>query len=778
MSAERIYEKLEEARAAEAERQSNADEIYKSLQGNERIGVAADVKGNDFQPDVYASNSLRWSLARGDNWEEKNLRLKKVYPEGELSTIPQSIMLGLQEDVMIFRESPQAQWKFVEPQGMDRFDVPEALAGSTEAIVAEGAMALATRGASFLQTLGSHILAAMGGEAVEQIEQSVADVQAQSGGEIAGEIGTEGAFSAGGTTLTAPMRGMVNFVRGAGVLKIGDEGVEAIQAANRIEPGLGNKFTPGMTSDHPAIRTAEKQAASVSAIIKRHHDKLIKTIDNAVKNIHSPSLIRDAMDKTIDGIAEFNNMFLRQLKRLKPTKVGTVRASRSGEAFQRGVEEYSRASRDQVTGLYNAAKGIETPDFDFQPVFNLSSDLARGAKGKLNRAVADQINELRKIKGPIELSPDPVTGEARFLSVTDQIRNVRSELWALKTPDLGAVPSRANAQANDLFVAVSDMLGNPKNTDPMFVQAWAVANKAARERFITLEKAPIIAAAKSQNPIDLVKTYLAPGQAPHLLAIRETISPGSWKKFIDAAYGKLLADPANLLDNLKKFDQETLDVFMPRAAQKEFREIGKQLQRVGRLGVEETAELQVTNRNFIDSIVDSATPRDARTIRMAQARTRTDRAWRDSWRAAIVDWAWDGIVVHGKTGLSINGELLAGRVAKLKKNGMWKTLSGRERKLLTDINAVTNAFRSTADAGTAILGATVTAGVMRFETSAILSMLRYGFVGRFYASDFGRRVLVGTGKKNADPATLKTFAASLSRMTVPEDISKLQEDAE
>ena len=132
----------------------------------------------------------------------------------------------------------------------------------------------------------------------------------------------------------------------------------------------------------------------------------------------------------------------------------------------------------------------------------------------------------------------------------------------------------------------------------------------------------------------------------------------------------------------------------------------------------------------------SSKPRDARTIRLAQARARTDRAWRDSWRSAVVDWAWDGIVIHGKRGLTINGELLASRVAQLKKNGMWKTLGTRQRRLLTDIDMVTNAFRSTADAGTAILGATVTAGVMRFETSAILSMLRYGFVGRFYASDF------------------------------------------
>jgi hypothetical protein len=353
---------------------------------------------------------------------------------------------------------------------------------------------------------------------------------------------------------------------------------------------------------------------------------------------------------------------------------------------------------------------------------------------------------------------------------------VRSELWALKQPDLGSVANRANAQANDLFHGVNKMLDNPVNADPLFKESWAIASKVARDRFITLEKAPIIAAAKSQNPIDLVKTYLAPGQAPHLLTIRNTISNRNWKKFTDAAYAELMADPANLLKNLKKFDQETLDVFMPRAAQREFRRIGVELERIGRLGVEETAELQVTNRNFIDSIVSDATPRNAATIKSAQMKARGNKEWGDSWRAGIVDWAWDGIVIRGKTGLSVDANLLERRVKLLKKNGMWETLGAREKQLLTDIPVVTKAFQATADAGTAILGATVTAGVMRFQMSAILSMLRYGLVGRFYTSNFGRKVLIGTGKANADPATLKAFGASLSRMSTPVDISMPSEE--
>jgi hypothetical protein len=776
VSAERIYQQLTDAQEAQTKRESSAESIYKSLHGDERIKLAEDIKGNDFQPGVYASRGLRWSLARGDTWEEKEKRLKKKYPEGELSTIPQSVMLGLEEDVMIFRESPQTQWKFVEPQGLDAFDIPEALAGSAEAIIGETGMALATRGASFLQTIGAQILAAMGGEAVEQATQSITGVQSQTAGGVSREIGTEGVYSAGGTLIASPMRGAVNIARGAGVLKIGEEGIETFAAANRLEPGFGRHLTPGGVSDHPAIRTAEKQAASVSSIVARYHNTLIKRIDNIVKNMHSPGLIKNAMNDTLDGISAFNRRFLNQLKKLKPTKVGTVRASRSGEALKRGVEEYSRSSHKQVHGLYEAAKKIESPDFDFQPVYDLASDLSKGSKGKLDKKVADQINELRKIKGPIELSPDPVTGEARFLSVTDQIRNVRSELWALKQPDLGSVANRANTQANDLFHAINKMMDNPVNADPLFKEAWAVANKAARERFTTLELAPIVAAAKAQNPIDLVKTYLSPGQAPHLLAIRNTISTRNWRKFTDAAYADLLGDPPNLLKNLDAFDQETLDVFMPRAVQKEFRNIGREFQRIGRLGVEETAELQVTNRNFIDSLMTDATPRNAATINAAQMKGRGNRAWRDSWRAGIVDWAWDGIVIHGKSGLSVNDQLLKNRVKLLKKNGMWDTLGSREQQLLTDIPMVTRAFSSTADAGTAIMGATVTAGVMRVKASAILSMLRYGLVGRFYTSNAGRFILIGTGKMNADPAFLKAFSASLSRMSAPEDISTLQEN--
>ncbi|KKK90645.1 hypothetical protein LCGC14_2720940, partial [marine sediment metagenome] len=216
--------------------------------------VAAEVFRSNFDPDNFASSGIRISLSRGDNLQEKRLRIKKFFPDGDVRVMGKSLMTGLKKDTLLFRESPQAQWKMVEPSGLDLTDIGELIAPSAESIALETGAALLTGGGSIPATVGRQALGAFAGEAIEQGIQSVRGVQAQSVGEILLEPTIEGVFSAGGGFVVSPFVATGNILGGRGALQIGEEGLETLKAAKRIDPGLADKLTPGLVTDNPALQ--------------------------------------------------------------------------------------------------------------------------------------------------------------------------------------------------------------------------------------------------------------------------------------------------------------------------------------------------------------------------------------------------------------------------------------------------------------------------------------------------------------------------------------------
>lgn len=733
------------------------DEVLKGHQA-----AAAQLLEANFEPGVYAPASLRWSLARGDNLKEKTLRLQKKYPQGELDTLKQSMVMGFEDDVLIWRESPQAQWKAVEPQGFDKFDIIEAIAPSAESIAGETAMAIGSSGASVPLTVARQVLGAIAGEAFEQGTQAVRGLQDQSLAEVTMEVGQEGLWSGIGGYAASPFVAAYNIARGAGALRVGEEGLDVLRAAREIDPKLAEKMTPGLVSDNPAIQTSEQQAAALLPGLGRRYRELISMVDSAVKT-QSQGRAGQAMGRVVEGLKDFGDQFLRRLR------VTGTRASEGGKAIQAGINQYSQQSRIITSALYNRARAIQEPQFDLNPVLNLANDLRIGAKGQLDPAVEAQIKELENISGPITLSRGDV------LSVTDQIRNVRTELWSLKHVEPGSVANQKTGQANDLYRAITNTLENPSNTDQAFRSAWRTANDAAAERFAKLEAAPIVASARSAAPSELVRTYLRPYNPENLLTIRNTVPADKWNLFVDAAYSEMLRNPADLSKTIKAFDQETLDVFMPRADQEAFRRVGRELDRINSIGVEEIAERQVKNRNFIDTLITGAEPRDAQTLIRAMNNT-NNRAMRQSVRAAIIEWAWDGVIEETKAGLKINRGVIVSNVNQLKKSGLWSILSTQDRRLVSNVKTVSLAFERVADAGTSILAASAVQGVKEMKASAIMTFVRNEIMAQFYMSSLGRKMLIGSGLPNSRGAMIRAVGGALAQTSQPEDISELIKD--
>lgn len=725
--------------------------------------TAGEILKNQFDPDNFASTSIRLSLSRGDTLEEKNLRIKEFFPDGEVKVLPKSLGLGLKDDVLIFRESPEQSFKMVEPEGFDLTDIGEAIAPSAEAIVGETALALATRGGSIPGLVGRMAGGAAGGEGIEQASQSLQGLQSQSPAQIGGEIATEGALSAAGGFAASPLVATGNILRGRGALQTGPSGMETIRAAEALDPQIAKDITPGLITDNPAMQLSERQAAALLPGLQRRYRELTESLDNAVKSQIDSKSMGFVVDRVTQSLRDLSNTFINQVKKADSPM------SKGGEALQQGIREYDEGARTVVNQLYDAARQVEEPQFDISPIATLADDLRAGTKGSIDPKVSALLDQAAEIAGPI------TTPSGKTVSVTDQLRNIRTDAFALKTPPLGQPANQAMGQANDLFKAINEVLDNPQNANPQFKDLWSKANKSAGERLRTLDKAAVVQSIKSENPAELVSRFVQPGQVGNLKTLRETVSKERWQEFVDSAYSDLLSDPSQLSSRLKAFDQETLDVFMPRADQEAWKRIGSEMDRIHAVGAENLAERQITNRNFIDSLVSSAEPRDTQTLIRAFNNT-NDKGARDSIRASIIDWAWNDIVGKTPRGLKVDRSTLKSRIDTLKRNGMWRLLPNEMRSVLGNAETVSRAFERVIDAGTSIQAAEAVKGIGRLESGAIRSFIQSGVISHFYLSDAGRRILIGRGIPNSRGEALRLISAALLQTAPPEDISKLEQE--
>jgi hypothetical protein len=716
----------------------------------------------DFDPENTAGPLLRLYLARGDNLQEKQKRLKKSYPDGDLKFMPESLVLGFDEDTLVWRENKQSQWKLIEPEGFDWMDIPEAIAPSAESIAAETAIAIGTGGGSVPATVGRQVVAAFAGEALEQAGQSITGTQAQTIPEILLEPTLEGGYSAIGGFAASPFVAIGNIAKGRGALRVGDEGLETIRAAEAIDPNLAKGLTPALVSDNPALILSERQSAALLPGMKRRYRALVDLLDKSMRGQVNRQDLSKAITSVHAGLAAYSNSFLKKVS----APFGPM--SKGGKALQEGLQEYDAAATANIKGLYEAARAIEEPQFNMTPMLDLAADLRKGSKGKIDASVDAVINDIAAIKGPLELS------DGRYLSVTDQLRNARTQLFALKHVKPGEVANQTTGQASDLYRAINKTIKEPENVSVEFLEAWAKANDSASTRFKVLEQAPIIAIAKSQNPADLVRTYAVPGQVDNLLAIRSTVSKKHWDDFTGSFYADLVSDPSRASSRLAAFDQETIDVLIPKADQKVWDSVVTELKRISSVSADDIAETQVNNKHFIDGLISGANPRKAKVLLKASGRAK-DSQMRQSLRAGILEWAWDGIVKKERSGLSINKDALADNIKTLKRSGMWRLLSESDKKIIGNAEIVSRAFNAVVDAGTSIQAASAVHGVKSLEATAIKTFIQNELVAQFYLSSMGRKMLIGSGLPNSNGQMLRLFAGALTQISVPEDVSKLDD---
>ena len=199
------------------------------------------------------------------------------------------------------------------------------------------------------------------------------------------------------------------------------------------------------------------------------------------------------------------------------------------------------------------------------------------------------------------------------------------------------------------------------------------------------------------------------------------------------------------------------------------------MDRIGSVGADEIARVQVKNRTFIDTLINKTKPRDAYTIIRSMNNT-NNKATRESFRAAVVEWAWDGIVEPTKSGLKANAGVLKSRIKSLKKSGIWSVLSSEERRIIGNAQIVSRAFQRVSDAGVSIQAAEAAKNITRLQAGAIATFVQYGIVSRLYLSNMGRRMLIGGGLPNSNAAMLRVLGGALAQTSQTEDLNALIEE--
>ena len=722
--------------------------------------VVGEILQNEFDPDQTAPMGMRWSLARGDTMEEKQARLKKFHENGELRVLGKSGVAGLPTDVLIWRESPEQKWKMVEPEGFDAFDIPEAVAGSAEAIGGEAIMAIGSRGASIPSMVARQGIGSFFGEGIEQAGQVASGTQLQDFSGAVGEMSKEGAASLIGGFGASPVVAAKNALTGRGVLQVGDQGIEALAAARRLDPkGLADKMTPGTVTDNPAIRLQEAQAGALLPGMQRRYRELTDRLNNIVKSKIDVDLLGQAMNRVNQSVSNLSRTFLEQ--------VGDPRSpmGRGGRALKQGIKEYDEGAKALVDDMYGLARSLEEPRFDMSELANFASDMRKGKFGPVDPAAEKMLVQLEAISGPVPLSNGT-------LSVMDQLKSVRTEAFAMKNPGLGNAAGQKEGQAAAIFRYINGVMDEPLNANPAFKRAWKEAGIQAKQRFDTLEKAAVIDVQRSASESELARKFAAPGQVDFLADLRLTAPKQYWDEFTDSFKSDLLVDPSKLSGKLKAFDQETIDVLLTRKEQELFRKLGTEFDRIAKLGVDQMAERQVSNKQFVAKLIKTADPRDTQMIMRAINNT-NDKAARDSLRAAILDWTWDGIVGETEMGLKVSRTLLKDRLKNLEDSGLMRMLPAETRKMLVDVDIVARQFERVMDAGTSIRAAEAAGGITRLKASAIYAFVQSGLVSHLYLSDFGRRLLIGKGVPNDKGQFLRFVGGVLAQTSTPEDISGL-----
>jgi len=666
------------------------ERILEGLSGSNQR--PAENIARDYLPQ-YGGDASRISMARADNDAERQMRLRREYPEAEY--YPASVMT---EGRPTWRRSPDDPVSFVSPtmaetlaEPMEESDgammIPNTVAAGTlelgnraanilapgaEQLAAESAALIATRGGSavlsgvlkLLRYVGAGAVGGAGGEAVRQGVQSVQGVQAQDIGGQAQQVVGSGIAGGLGGAAGFGLESIIGRMVQTGPMGVSEQGMEAAEAMRELADLPGAPRTPawlGASTERVGLMPQQVVRQGPAEIIKRissvasriwprinnYAQRQNEVLVNALESISDPATAGTARQELMDATQELNQAFAGDLR--ASLGVTDIPVEEVGAAIRAGREVYEATSREAVDALYTAARA----GGDFR--FNVAA---------VNKAI-DRIeqNQLRPLPGrdgsPVQVDPEGTAPLRRFIAAwreidhaemgVEDLLRLRGALHDMSQPGVEGVRLPA-ATANQLRAALGEAMDSPiaqigadgvtYPVGPDALRAWRSAQEAAAQRFSNLDQSTIVEIARSDRPYQMAERFLQPGNVDQVRDLRRILDSSgeqgaaAWQEITNGFKADLLRDVMNLPERLAQYqgrNESTLGMMLTRNEMDAVNRTARSIERLRQTDIPQIAAAQESADAFIQGLLRGSIP-SRRTAAIIDSLTDlANRRGVDSW---------------------------------------------------------------------------------------------------------------------------------------------------
>lgn len=705
----------------------------------------------------------RTSIGFQDTFPEQKAAFEKNFPEGDF----REVNLPDGSKVVLFRRNQKEDFRKLDAEALEKFEPLGDLADIVSAAPSVLAESVFLRGAA---TIGKQmlqvVLGNVTGEAAKETIQKLQGTQRETFGEMGGRAAVTAAGAAVGAAGTTVISGPLNAFRGRSNLPILPGAPQAMRAGKRLE---APPLLPSQIARSPLIQrlgqlsaatvktvgdyVREQHNASVRALFRLRAQDVTKYVNRELKGIHD-----DATKQIINAVTD------RQ-----------VTLQRGGNAVAHGVAEYDDLATTLVNTAYADARKVATPEFEVTPAQQMAEEILQGRPSATVEGGTQRLNEVstglqREAEKLLNIDPnlpDVQVGE-RIVTGTDQLRQIRSNLWDLKTPRKGEIARDQEKQAGRLFAAVDFVLKNPKNADDRFIGAWRAANELASDRFSTMEKIIVARAGRDETPAKLAASFVKPNEVDNILVMRDVLPADRFLELRQAALTDFIS-PQNirrLPQRFDSFDEPTLDALFTKQQQDALREAAEGVRRLNASRLQETIELKDRAIDAITDVVENNDGNAARVI-LENIGPRDGQRSR-AIRAGLIEMVVDRSITVDRGVRSFNKAGFTKTLTELNKKGFLAALTVGDKKLLANLRNYVDFLPVSADPGVSIAATETAAGVRGLERTAIITLLENVGTGRLFTSKFFQRAVAGSGQPSKPFRNLRLVGAVLGGVAAEE----------
>lgn len=703
---------------------------------------------------------VRLALSAADTQDEKRQAFKKFFPQGSFFRIPATGRL-------VFKRNPSEPFQFVEGEGFEGLpDIADFLGDDLGAIVGETlAFALTKNPTSgrVLSQAGKAAIGAVAGDVGQQTIEDVAGINVEDLTGVGARSAVKGLSSGAFAPIGSAAASVVNAARGSGLLSLTREAQIAQEAMTRLAPQT--PLTPSQVSNNPVIQKLEQQSAQTVDAFRNYYASQARAIQQG------------AIDRVgVSNLATLRADLTKTFNRIERDLLAgpTTSFTRAGGALQSGLRRADDVMRTSVDEAYNVARSIGDPQFDLSPAQGTASEIlgtfraAAAEGGTINvRNLDPELARIAKTITDLDPSLPQVEGTQPPFEV---LKELRSQLSDLSTPNPGERFTNQNRLAKDLFKAVDEVLHNPVSADPRFVSAWQNANALARRRFKILEKDAIRRVSRSETPTKLAAQFAQPLEADNLRLLKSVIPTRNYQQLQQAFRGNLLRDPANIARRLDEFDDVTLSLLMSPTDQAGLRAVGQRFAQLQQSGIQEALRQQSRNTQLVAQLIER---NDSAGLQQLRQIANTDKQARDSLRAGVLHVTTRKFFRMAREGAQLSDKAIEQEINNLVNSGAARLLNSSDIRFLKDVGKVAPRIAKVADPGTSIQAAETAAGIRGLEIGAIVTFFENLGLSKLYLSNTGRNLLIGAGRKQLPSAPFQSLAGALG--IVAEDIRQPDE---